>query len=216
MPIADLSHPIADATVTTPGQPGPRIGFWKTHAETRELYGEDTSFAFSHLDMIGATGTYLDAPLHRFEHGADVASLPLERLVNVPGIVVDAPFALGDVVDADAVAGLDVRGRAVLVRTGWDAKFGTPAYVGGHPHLTAQAAAALVAGGAAIVGIDSVNIDSTAGGLRPVHTALLAAGIPVVEHLRGLDVLPRDGFAFTATPLNFVGLATSPVRAVAT
>ena len=49
----------------------------------------------------------------------------------------------------------------------------------------------LVAGGAAVVGIDSVNIDDTRTGERPVHTALLGAGIPIVEHLRGLDGLRR-------------------------
>ncbi|WP_062208178.1 cyclase family protein [Demequina oxidasica] len=216
MPVADLSHRIADATVTTPGQPGPRIGFWKTHADTRGLYAEGTTFSFSHLDMIGGTGTYLDAPLHRFEDGADIASLPLERLVNVPGVVIDAPWEQGVVLAADAVAGLDVRGKAVVVRTGWDTRFGTAEYLGGHPHLSVGAATALVDGGASIVGIDSVNIDSTEGNERPIHTALLSAGIPIVEHLRGLEQLPRDGFLFTATPLNFEGLATSPVRAVAT
>ncbi|WP_061964330.1 cyclase family protein [Demequina aurantiaca] len=215
MPIADLSHRIADADVTTPGQPGPRIGYWKTHADTRGLYAEGTSFSFSHLDMIGGTGTYLDAPLHRFENGADIASLPLERLVNVPGIVVDAPWQHDVTLAADAVAGLDVRGKAVLIRTGWDARFGTAEYLGGHPYLSTEAADALVDGGAAIVGIDSVNIDSTEGNERPIHTALLAAGIPIVEHLRGLELVPHNGFLFTATPLNFVGLATSPVRAVA-
>jgi arylformamidase len=214
MPIADLSHRIADGTVTIPGQPAPRIGFWKTHADTRGLYAEGTEFAFSHLDMIGGTGTYLDAPLHRYEGGGDVASLPLERLVNVPGVLVDARASASNAIGADAVAGLDVQGKAVLFLTGWDARFGTDTYLGGHPHLTADAADALVAGGAAIVGIDSVNIDSTAGDERPVHTTLLAAGVPIVEHLRGLDQLPDSPFAFTATPLNFEGLATSPVRAV--
>lgn len=216
MPVADLSHRIADGAVTIPGLPGPSIGFWRTHADTRELYADGTSFAFSHLDMLGGTGTYMDAPLHRFEDGGDITSIPLERCVNVPAIVIDAPYGKRLSLAADAVAGLDVRGKAVLVRTGWDARFGKLEYLGGHPHLTADAARALVAGGAALVGIDSVNIDSTEGDERPIHTILLAAGIPVVEHLRGLDQLPRSEFLFTATPLNFVGLATSPVRAVAT
>lgn len=215
MPIADLSHRITDGDVTIPGLPGPSIGYWKTHADTAGTYAHGTSFAFSHLDMLGGTGTYLDAPLHRFLGGDDIASIPLARLVNVPGIVIDCPASQGVSIDADACAGLDVRGRAVVFRTGWDARFGTEGYLGGHPHLTADAAQALVEGGAAIVGIDSVNIDSTQGGERPAHTVLLAAGIPIVEHLCGLGQLPAGEFSFTATPLNFVGLATSPVRAVA-
>ncbi|WP_062134996.1 cyclase family protein [Demequina aestuarii] len=209
--LVDLSHPIADGAVTTPGHPAARIGWWRDHAATRSLYEDGTSFAFSHLDIIGGTGTYMDAPLHRFPGEGDVLSIDLARVTNVPGIVVDGSGAIGP----DAFEGLDLAGRAVLVRTGWSARFGQADYAGGHPHLTADAGALLAASGCAVVGIDSPNVDGTATGARPVHTALLEAGIPIVEHLTRLDALPQDGFSFTALPLPFVGLATSPVRAVA-
>ncbi|WP_084104418.1 cyclase family protein [Demequina sp. NBRC 110056] len=219
--IVDLSHPIADGTVTTPGQPAARIGWWRTHEDTEELYAEGTSFAFSHLDIIGGTGTYLDAPLHRYADGADALGIDLARLTAVPGVVVDVPDALDSrasdarAVDADAFAGLELAGRAVLVRTGWSERFGRPDYVGGHPHLTSGAAELLAASGCALVGIDSPNIDSTEGDDRPVHSTLLAAGVPIIEHLTNLAALPAAGFALTALPLPFVGLATSPVRVVA-
>jgi len=215
--VIDLSHRIADGTVTYPGLPAPSITWDVTHEQSRPNYDEGTEFSFVRLNMTGNTGTYLDSPLHRFEGGADVTGFDLDRLVSVPGVVVRvAEGSAGwPAIDADAFAGLDLAGKAVLFHTGWASRFSTPEYVGGHPYLTEDAAAALVAAWAAVVGIDSLNIDRTEGGTRPAHTTLLAAGVPIVEHLRGLELLPDAGFAFTAVPLNFEGLATSPVRAVA-
>jgi kynurenine formamidase len=215
--VIDLSHRIADGSVTYPGLPAPSITWDVTHEQSRANYDEGTEFSFVRLNMTGNTGTYLDSPLHRFEGGADVTAFDLDRLVSVPALVVRFPEgSVGwPAIDADALAGLDLAGKAVLIHTGWASRFGTPQYVGGHPYLTEAAAAALVAAGVAVVGIDSLNIDSTAGGTRPAHTTLLAAGVPIVEHLRGLELLPDAGFAFSAIPLNFERLATSPVRAVA-
>jgi len=65
------------------------------------------------------------------------------------------------------------------------------------------------------VGIDSVNIDRIQGGERPAHSALLAAGIPIVEHLTGLGALPDAGFRFFAVPPKVRGFGTFPVRAFA-
>lgn len=215
--VIDLSHRIADGTVTYPGLPAPSIAWELTHEQSRPRYDAGTEFSFVQVTMSGSTGTYLDSPLHRFADGADVTSYDLDRLVSVPGVVVrvcDAD-AGWPAIDASAVTGMGLAGKAVLFHTGWASRFGTPEYVGGHPHLTAAAAEALVEAGVALVGIDSLNIDGTAGGTRPVHTTLLAAGIPIVEHLRGLELLPDEGFEFSAIPLNFAGLTTSPVRAVA-
>ena len=215
--VIDLSHHIADGDVTYPGLAAPSIAWELTHEQSRANYDEGTEFAFVRLNLVGSTGTYLDAPLHRYVDGADVNGYDLDRLVSVPGVVVrvTAADAGWPAIDADAFSGLDLTGRAVLIHTGWASRFGTPEYVGGHPHLTEAAAVLLADAGVALVGIDSLNIDGTAGGTRPVHSTLLAAGIPIVEHLRGLELLPDAGFAFSAIPLPFVGLATSPVRAVA-
>lgn len=211
--LVDLSHPVRDGMVTYPGMPAPSITTHLSRADSRATYAPGTEFDIGRIDLVANTGTYLDAPFHRYADGGDLASLPLDRLVGVPAVVVDARST---VIDADAFADTETWGRAVLVRTGWDRHFGTPTYLGGHPHLTARAAERLRDGGAVVVGIDSANIDATSTGERPVHSTLLAADIPIIEHLRGLERL--DGsrpFELFAIPAPIVGMGTFPVRAVA-
>ena len=206
----DLSHTIEHGMITYRGLPAPLICDFLTREASRALYSPGTEFHIGRIDMVANTGTYVDAPFHRYAHGADVGALPLERLAELPGIVVDAT---GRRVDQDLFAGRDLAGRAVLVRTGWDAHWRTPRYAEGHPHLTRAAAEFLAGAGPALVGIDSLNIDDTADPARPVHSALLAADIPIVEHLRGLGQLPDGGFRFFAAPVKFRGLGSFPVRA---
>jgi len=162
--------------------------------------------------MVANTGTYVDAPFHRYADGADIARLPLESLAGLDGIVVHGGAGA---IGPEAFVGRDVTGKAVLVRTGWDVHWGTPTYLSGNPFLTAAAANALVARGAALVGIDSLNIDDLDDTARPVHSALLGAGIPIVEHLCNLGALPRDGFRFWAVPARVAGMGSWPVRAFA-
>ncbi|HYV48536.1 MAG TPA: cyclase family protein [Myxococcaceae bacterium] len=210
--LVDLSHPISPGMVTYPGLPGPVLSDHLTHAQSTARYAPGTTFHMTTAQLVGNTGTYVDAPAHRFPGAADIAALPLERLAALEGVVVDAP---GRATGPEAFADVSVNGRAVLVRTGWSAHFGTEAYGRGHFHLTAAAAGFLLASGAALVGIDSLNVDDTAGGERPVHTLLLRAGIPILEHLRGLEQLPREGFQLHAVPAPFRGMTSFPVRAYA-
>ncbi len=211
----DLSHNIDAGMVTYRGLPAPIICDFLSHAGSDGLYEAGTSFAIQRLDMVGNTGTYLDSPFHRYPDGTDLAGLALAQLADLPALVIAAPSAAGVAIDADAVAGLDVGGRAVLFHSGWDRHWRTDAYFNDHPFLTAAAAAALVTGGAALVGIDSHNIDDTRGDARPVHTILLGAGIPICEHMTNLAALPAAGARFHAVPPKFVGVGTFAVRAFA-
>ncbi len=214
MQFIDLSHTIVDAMVTYPGLPGPVISDHLSRVASRERYAPGTEFQIGRIDMVANTGTYLDTPAHRYADGFDLSELELERVAFVTGVLVDAQ---GPAIEAAAFAGRELAGRAVIVRTGWDQHWGTPTYgAGGHPYLTAGAALALVAAEVALVGIDSVNIDATSTGERPVHTTLLARGIPIVEHLRGLEQIPSGSFTFTAVPVKVAGMGTFPVRAFAT
>lgn len=210
--LIDLSHTIADGTVTYPGLPAPRISDHLSREASRQHYAAGTTFQIARLEMVANTGTYLDAPAHRYEGKPDVSGLSLEAVANLEGVVIESS---GRSFGPDAVQG-PLRGRAVLIRTGWSRHFGTPAYGNGeHPFVSRTAAEALAAAGAALVGIDSLNIDDTTDGTRPAHSILLAAGIPIVEHLTSLDQLPTSGFRFFAVPPKLAGMGTFPVRAFA-
>ena len=190
MSFVDLSHVIERDMVTYPGLPGPEISSHLDFDESRAHYAPGTEFAIGRISMVANTGTYLDAPAHRFRDGGDLSWLPLQRCALLPAVVVGGHGAIG----SEAFDGVEVVGCAVLLRTGWDRHWGTERYADpDHPHLTGAGAERLVAGGAVLVGIDSVNIDDTATGDRPAHTALLASGVPVVEHLTGLQALPARG-----------------------
>lgn len=214
-PLVELNHPIRAGMVTYPGLPGPTITPHLTREDSRAQYAPGTEFAIERLSIVGNTGTYLDSPYHRYADGADLSAMPLERTVDLPAVVVRVEGALGQAVDVGTLAALDVAGAAVLIHTGDATRFETPAYAD-RPHYLARAGAAwLVEQGAALVGIDGPNIDDTADGERPAHSLLLAAGIPVVEHLTGLDRLPPTGARFTAVPLRIEAMGTIPVRAFA-
>lgn len=210
--LVDLSHLIEHGMTTYQGLPGPHIcDFW-TREDSASRYDDGLSFQIGRIDMVANTGTYLDAPFHRFADGVDLAGLALEQLASVPGLLVQAG---GQAVDAAAFEGLDLAGKAVLVHSGWDRHWRTDAYAHGHPFLTEAAARLLVERGARLVGIDSYNVDDTGRRARPVHTILLGAGIPVCEHMTNLGALPAHGFAFTAVPPKIAGMGTFPVRAFA-
>jgi kynurenine formamidase len=215
--IVDLSHVIHEGLVTYPGLPAPVITPHLTREDSRARYAPGTEFAMDLITMIGNTGTYLDSPFHRYADGADLAGLDLATLVDLPAHVVH----LTDLGTRGIPVGVfldraDLRGSAVLLHTGWDRHFGTPAYGAGSPYLEAQAVEYLVAQGVALVGIDALNIDDTeSGGERPAHSQLLGAGIHVVEHLTRLGDLPARGARFTAAPPAVRGFGTFPVRAFA-
>jgi len=213
--LIDVSHEIEAGMVTYPGLPAPIVSDYLSREASSGRYAEGTTFQIGRIEMIANTGTYIDAPFHRFEGGIDLGGLTLERLADVEGLVINATGRDGRAIDEEYFQGLDLRGRAVLIRTGWDAHWRTPQYGDGAPFVTSRAAELLVDAAPALVGIDSVNIDDAQDGSRPAHTWLLGAGIPVVEHLCGLNELPARGFRFHCVPVKFRGVGTFPVRAYA-
>jgi kynurenine formamidase len=214
--LIDLSHRIQSGMPSYPGLPEPRISTFLRHDEcaTHAHYAPGTTFQIAKYEIGGNTGTYVDAPFHRHPAGADLANIPLERLVNLPGVLVPG---FGDqAITVSAFAHVDLRGKAVLVRTDWSLRWPDPAdYFRSGPFLTRGACEFLARAGAALVGIDCANIDNMTDPERPAHTVLLEAGIPIVEHLRGLDHLPATGFRFFAAPPAIVDGTSFPVRAFA-
>lgn len=210
----DLSHDITHGMVTYPGLPTPVIGSHLTREAAEEIYGPGITFQIGLIEICTNTGTYLDVPFHRFADGHDLTKLSLDRVAAVPAVCLDRLGVRAiDISEAELVG---LEGHAVLIRTDHSDHFGTPRYMENHPFLSKTSAERLVEAGVACVGIDSLNIDSTDGGERPVHTTLLGADIPIIEHLTNMSALPATGFTFTAVPPKIEGAGTFTVRAFAT
>lgn len=216
--LIDLSHTVEDGMVTYEGLPGPVICDFLSREASRAHYAEGTEFHIGRIDMVANTGTYMDSPFHRYADGADLSELPLSSIADLEGVLIEAGPSSGRsgrAIDRSAFLDRDLAGKAVLVRTGWDVHWRTERYFEGHPFLTREAAEHLAESGATLVGIDSLNIDDTDDGERPVHTVLLGREIPIVEHLRGLERLRGRSFRFSAVPVKVKGFGSFPVRAFA-
>ena len=211
----DLSHTIEHGLITYEGLPAPIICDFLSREQSRQHYAPGTEFQIGKIEMVANTGTYLDSPFHRYENGKDLSQLDLSSLANLDGVVIKAQNIRSGGIDARAFEHTKLAGKAVLVYTDWASNWGTDKYFEGHPFLTKDAAKYLADERAALVGIDSYNIDNTADLSRPGHSILLGAGIPIVEHLCNLGELPTNGFKFFAVPVKVKGMGTFPVRAFA-
>lgn len=211
--LVDVSHAVEDGMITYRGLPAPVISDYLSREKSRESYAPGTEFHIGKIEMVANTGTYLDSPFHRYADGQDLSELSLATLANLDGLCLRFNELVRQAIDASLFQGADVKDRAVLIHTGWDAYWRTEQYFVGHPFLTGDAAEFLADGGAKLVGIDSLNIDDIRDTARPAHSILLKAGIPIVEHLCNLSALPEDGFRFFAVPVKVKGMGTFPVRA---
>ena len=210
----NLSHDIQDGMITYEGLPGPKIRDHLSREDTRQHYAEGTTFQIGKIEMVANTGTYIDAPFHRYQEGKDLSQLDLASVADLDGVLLHADPATREI-STDLFSGKDLRGKAVLIHTGWDRHWGTKPYFENHPYLTRESAEYLKLEGAALVGIDSLNIDDNTDGMRPAHTILLGSEIPIVEHLCNLAALPDTGFKFFAVPAPVKGMGSFPVRAFA-
>ncbi len=212
--IIDLSHTVEHGMLTYKGLPAPIICDYWTREASKAHYAEGTSFQIGKMELVANTGTYVDSPFHRYADGKDLSELPLESLAELDGLVfhaVEGKRAIGP----ELFKGAGVRGKAVLVHTGWAKHWRTDRYFEGHPYLTEAAALWLKEQGAVVVGIDSLNIDDTADLRRPAHSILLGADIPICEHMCNLEKLPDSGFRFHAVPVKVKCFGSFPVRAYA-
>ncbi|HEY0545034.1 MAG TPA: cyclase family protein [Pyrinomonadaceae bacterium] len=211
--IIDVSHSVEHGMITYKGLPAPVISDFMSREASRQHYAGGTEFHIGKIEMVANTGTYLDSPFHRYQEGRDLSQLPLESLANLEGVTIRVSDDEGKAITASLFDGYELGGKAVLVHTGWARHWGSESYFEHHPFLTAEAAQMLVDAGAALVGIDSYNIDDVADKARPAHSLLLKANIPIVEHLCNLEFLPDGGYRFFAVPVKVKAFGTFPVRA---
>ncbi|MDF1863690.1 MAG: cyclase family protein [Saprospiraceae bacterium] len=210
----DLSHTIEDGMITYKGLPAPIICDYLSREASKTTYAKDTQFQIGKIEMVANTGTYIDAPFHRFEDGKDLSELPLEKLAHLPAVLIDATKNETRAIGKSYFKGIDIKGKAILIRTDWSQYWRTDQYFENAPFLTADAAVFLRNSEVRLVGIDSYNIDNVADGSRPVHTVLLGAEIPIVEHMTNLESIPNKDFRFSAIPPKVKGFGTFPVRAI--
>jgi arylformamidase len=214
--LVDLSHTIEPDMPRFRSFEAPHVGALWTHADAAARgYYQGTTCEVSEVRFVTSIGTYLDAPYHFDPGGADISRLDLSQLV-LPGLVLDlrrraAPDAP---LPADALDGLEMTGKALLLCTGWSDRWGDEAYYRG-PFVSRAMAERLRALRPALVGIDTLIIDSAQDPTRPAHTLLLRAGILIVENLTGLGQLAGEPFTFVAAPVKVKGAAAFPVRAFA-
>ena len=211
----DLSHTIEHGLITYKGLPAPVICDFLSREQSKQHYAPGTEFQIGKIEMVANTGTYLDSPFHRYEDGKDLSQLELTSLADLDGVIIRRENPATRAIGIAAFDSIEVKGKAVLIQTGWDAHWQTDKYFEGHPFLTRDAAQFLADEEAALVGIDSYNIDDTADLSRPAHSILLGAGIPIVEHMCNLRDSPAVGFKFFAVPVKVKGFGTFPVRAFA-
>ena len=212
--LIDLSHTVEHGLITYKGLPAPIICDYLSREASRKLYAPGTEFQIGKIEMVSNTGTYIDSPFHRYADGKDLSQLELSKLADLPAIHISCKAK--QAVDASQFPHpSDLAGKAILIQTGWSRHWNTPQYYEGHPFLTEDAARLLADSGAALVGIDSHNIDDVQDLRRPVHTILLGREIPIVEHMTNLAALPGHDFRFFAVPVKVKGFGTFPVRAFA-
>ena len=212
--LIDVSHTVEHGMITYKGLPAPVISDHLSREESKTRYAPGTEFHIGKIEMVANTGTYLDSPFHRYARGKDLAALDLNSIANLDAIVVRCTNQAE--ISDQVFSGIEVKGKAILVHTGWDKHWRTDEYSSGnHPFLHEAAATYLAKNGAVLVGIDSFNIDATRDGNRPAHSVLLGHDIPIVEHLCGLGELPDRGFKFFAVPVKVRQFGTFPVRAFA-
>ena len=212
--LIDLSHTVTHGLITYKGLPASIICDYLSREASRKHYAPGTEFQIGKIEMVANTGTYLDSPFHRYADGKDLSQLELQKLANLPAIKISAQQK--QAIDISLFPpGETLAGKAVLVETGWSQHWNTPQYYEGHPFLTEDAARFLSDSGAALVGIDSHNIDDIQDLRRPVHTILLKNEISIVEHMTNLSTLPQSDFKFFAVPVKVKGFGSFPVRAFA-
>jgi kynurenine formamidase len=212
--LIDVCHTVEHGMITYKGLPAPVITDHLSREDSKKIYLPGTEFQIGRIEMVANTGTYLDSPFHRYADGVDLAGLDLYSMANLEGVVVRRVDSSERGIPVSSLTGQDLTRKAVLFHTGWDKRWRTDGYADGtHPFVTEETAVYLAESGAALVGIDSYNIDDTRVGNRPAHSILLQHGIPVVEHLCGLGDLPDQNFRFFAVPVKVKGFGTFPVRA---
>lgn len=210
----DLSHKLVDGLSNGPGLPPVRVADFTSHRESHHFLSEDTSLHRGRIEMVTHGATAIDVPFCRYPYGGDLSELPLSRLADLPGELIEWPYRLQTRLEK-TIHQRDLVDKAVLIHSGWSGNWGQAGYFYRHPYFNPMVVEALRDSGAVLVGIDWPDVDDDRHWRRPALTQLMGEGVPVVKNLTGLSQLPRSGFRFFAAPVKIPDQGSFPVRAFA-
>jgi len=206
----DLTHPIGQGTPVWPGDPGP---------EFRERASvEKHGYSVHAMVLSDHTGTHLDAPSHVIRGGITLEQIPLETLIGRAVLLDLTAKGAKDVIgreDLEPYADRLEAGGRVLVKTGWDRHFNTPAFYENFPCFTLEAAKYLVSKKIILLGMDVPSPSPMDDPDQAIHRAFLGSGVVLLESLRNLTLLRKAECDLIALPPLFKGLSGSPCRVVA-
>ena len=215
MKFIDLSHTISNGMHTYKGLPPVKISDFWSREYSSSFYDKETSFHIASLEMVANSGTYIDTPFHRYEHGSDLSEIPLDKVAGLKGVCIHLPYSENRVITSELLSGISIENKAVLIHTGWDEWWGQETYQRDHPYIDHDGAEYLASCKPLLVGIDSYNIDNSEGKSRPVHSLLLKNKIYIIEHMCNLGELKNIPFRFFAIPPKIKNVGSFPVRAFA-
>ncbi len=205
MKIYDVTLPIKNGMLVWPRDPGVNIDI-KT---TLEQHGARTSrFSFgSH------TGTHIDAPNHFVKGTSGVDKIASEKLVG-ECLVVDLTNIQHPEITVGDIKNVRInRGGRILFKTGNFKFLKKTIFPDSYVSLSLEAAQWLVKKGVVLVGTDFLGIEKRKSPGHPVHTALLKAGIVIVEGL-DLEKVPAGKYQIVCLPLRVVDADGSPARVI--
>lgn len=207
MKIIDLSRTIRPGMQVFPGDMPPS-------AEHLEASG----FHTTNLSLCTHTGTHIDAPSHALKDGAALDAMPPSAFWGL-ALAADVRAARGREIRTEDLTPLAERIAEVdflILRTGWEDKFGGPEYLADFPTLSRAAAKYALSLGLRGFGIDAISVDRVDSEECPIHKILLGAGALIIENLRGLGSLPAgEPFVLAALPLPLENADGAPARVMA-
>ncbi|HSR11067.1 MAG TPA: cyclase family protein [Thermodesulfobacteriota bacterium] len=215
--LVDLSH------VITPGKAGRKFSIETVGAEMvnpNVVRLEGQWYIMHNVSMVTHIGTHIEAPYHLFKSQADLAALPLKKLMG-DAVLLDfrhvsrkTAITAADAEEASSKAGGIRSGDIVFCNVGSAALYGTEEYATS-PYFSPEAIQFLVSSGMKMMGVDASGVEVPGSEEHVNHSALFTRGIPLIENLANLDRLSGKRFVVYAFPIAVARLEAFPLRVVA-
>jgi arylformamidase len=215
--LVDLTQGFYEGMLSYPAEWFPKFSVDRQMTPETDPYG--TKRTFSNLHLFPHNGTHIEYRLHFYPGSEGINAVPLETLIG-RACVADLSYKK----DLEPVTGEDLEetlrpvwtpGDRLLIRTDYlHRNWGKADYWDRPPYLTVSAASWAIENKAILVGFDCLT-ERPGDPQSPVHHALLAANIPILEYLANLHELTEQVVQLYALPIKVDGVEAAPARVVA-